>query len=345
MEKPEAPKERVEALLQDKLEDGSVRCNVCQRRCTVPAGGRGWCKTRLNSKGKLYCLTYGKVSSVSINPIEKKPVYHFLPGSQWLSLGSLGCNFRCPGCQNFGIAHMTGPVNTFYASPQDLVDFAIKNSCVGISWTFNEPTLWFEYTLDGARLAKERGLFTNYVTNGYITEESLSLIAPYLDVYRVDVKAFSSEGYGKVANAPDFEGILSVTEKAKDLGIHVEVVTNLIPGLNDDAGQLSGIASWIAKRLGEDTPWHVTGFHPQFKLSHVRPTPPSSIQRALAAGEGAGLRYVYVGNVPGHPRQNTFCASCRALLIERYVMDITKNRMKDGACPECKETVFGKFSY
>ncbi len=344
MEQIETPQDRVEALLQEQLDDGSVRCNVCQRRCVVPAGRRGWCMTRLNSKGRLYSLTYGKVSSASINPIEKKPVYHFLPGSTWFSVGSLGCNFRCPGCQTFEIAHMAGFVSTYHLAPRDLVGFAENQGCSGISWTFNEPTLWFEYTLDGARIAKKRGLCTNYVTNGYITEEALSLIAPHLDVYRVDVKAFSEEGYRKVANVLDFQGILRITEKARSMGLHVEVVTNLIPGLNDDDGQLAGIASWIAERLGEDTPWHVTRFHPQYKLSHLEPTPASSVDRALAAGQGAGLRYVYVGNDPGHPRQSTYCASCGVLLIERYVMEINQNRIVNGACPDCGEAVPGRFT-
>lgn len=344
MKKAEDPQGIVEALLQERLTGESVRCNVCQRRCVIQPHGRGWCNTRLNRGGKLYSLTYGKVSSLSTNPIEKKPVYHFLPGSRWLSLGSLGCNFRCPGCQNFEIAHIVGPVRSDYLSPKDQVALARHHGCDGISWTFNEPSLWFEYTLESARLAKKRGLFTNYVTNGYMTEEALSLIARHLDVYRVDVKAFSQKGYRKVANVDEFSGILSVTEKAKELGIHVEVVTNLIPGLNDDGDQVTGIASWIAERLGADTPWHVTNFYPQYKLSHLEPTPASSLDRAILAGKRAGLRFVYVGNDPGHRLQNTYCPSCEALLIERSLFDVLKNRIEDGKCPECEETIPGKFS-
>jgi len=198
-----------EALLYQKLPDGRVQCGVCQRRCIVAEGERGWCCTRKNRRGRLVSLTYGEVSSVSVNPIEKKPVFHFHPGSRWLSLGGLGCNFRCPGCQNWDIAHFQGGTSrgTSYLSPEEQVELAKARSCIGLSWTFNEPTLWFEYTLDTARIARKHGLFTNYVTNGYITEEAMDLLAPHLDVYRVDIKGFSPTTYKKVAGGVDVEGI------------------------------------------------------------------------------------------------------------------------------------------
>jgi len=298
-----------EAILYDILSDGKVRCNICQRHCTISAGTTGYCWSRINQGGRLYTLIYAQVSSISINPIEKKPVFHFFPGSQWLSLGSFGCNFRCPGCQNWEIAHSSwnssrGKENLI--TPEELVHMAKKHGCLGISWTFNEPAIWLEYTLEGARLAKNQGLFTNYVTNGFITIEALDAIGPYLDVFRVDIKGFSPEAYQKIANVKDFHGILDVTKRAKHRwNMHVEVVSNIIPGINDKDEELSGIASWIREELGEDTPWHVTRFYPHLDLSHLSPTPISTLERGRKIGLDRGLFYVYLGNVPGHAGENT----------------------------------------
>lgn len=334
-----------EAILYEKLKDKKVRCNVCQRRCVTPEGKTGWCMTRLNDGGTLYSLIYGEVSSISINPIEKKPVFHFYPGSRWLSLGSLGCNFRCPGCQNWEIAHWKGGglKGTKYISPEEEIELAVKHGCIGISWTFNEPTIWFEYTLDSARLAKAQGLYTNYVTNGFITEEAFDMIAPFLDVYRVDIKGFSDSTYLKTGHIKGFKGILEITKKARGNGMHVEVVTNVTPGFNDDETELQGIASWIKNTLGPETPWHVTRFSPHLELSHLSPTPLPVLERAWSIGKEEGLWYVYLGNVPGHKRENTYCHNCSELLIERYVFEIIENKIKDGRCPECGTMVPGRF--
>ncbi|MBI5966855.1 MAG: AmmeMemoRadiSam system radical SAM enzyme [Deltaproteobacteria bacterium] len=329
-----------EAILFEKVEDEKVRCNICQRNCVIPGGKRGWCMTRVNYKGTLYSSIYGEVSSLSINPIEKKPVFHFYPGSRWLSLGSLGCNFRCPGCQNWEIAHWKeGPMPSEYISPEGLVSKAKATGCMGISWTFNEPTLWFEYTLDGAKLAKDNGLYTNYVTNGFISERALEMIAPFLDVYRVDIKGFSEKAYSRIGQIKDFEGILKVTEKARQKGMHVEIVTNVIPGFNDQETELRGIASWIKSNLGPDTPWHITRFHPHHRLSHLSPTPISDLEKGWSIGKDGGLWYVYLGNVPGHRNENTFCHRCGELLIERYVFEVIKNRLEEDKCPRCKTQI------
>jgi pyruvate formate lyase activating enzyme len=334
-----------ETLLYDKLSHGKVKCRTCQRGCVIPQGERGWCLSRVNEGGVLYTFLYGEVSSLSINPIEKKPVFHFYPGSRWLSLGSWGCNFRCPGCQNWEIAHWKGErfKGSQYLSPLDQIHLALRHDCTGLSWTFNEPTLWFEYTLDTARLAKENGLYTNYVTNGFITEEALGLLAPYLDVYRVDIKGFSSDTYERLAHLGDYEGILQVTQQAGRYGIHVEVVTNVIPGFNDDEGQLIELASWIRSSLGKDTPWHVTRFYPHLKLAHLRPTPLATLDRVRDLGFQEGLRYVYIGNVPGHKGENTYCHNCSTLLVKRSVFDILENRITDGQCPECGAKIPGRF--
>ena len=337
----------IPALMYETLQDDRVRCAICQHRCIIERGRRGRCKTRINEGGKLYTLIYGRVSSISINPIEKKPVFHFYPGSRWLSLGSLGCNFRCPGCQNWEIAHAKGKgvEGGQFLAPADSIRLAKREGCLGISWTFNEPTIWFEYTLEGAKQAKSEGLFTNYVTNGYITQEALDEIGPYLDLFRVDIKGFSKTTYRRIGHIPDFAGILNVTKRAKERwGMHVEVVTNITPGYNDDPDELRDMARWISKELGDSTPWHVTRFHPHRHLSHLMPTPIKTLERARQIGMEEGLKFVYIGNVPGHPGENTYCPKCGILLIERYVFDITAYNLAHGKCSRCITPIPGRFS-
>lgn len=333
-----------EALLYRRHDGGAVTCLTCQRRCLIPEGQTGWCRTRVNERGRLFSLIYGEVSSLSVNPIEKKPVFHFLPGSRWLSLGSVGCNFRCPGCQNWEIAHWSeGSMFTEYLAPEKSVALAEAMGCAGLSWTFNEPSLWFEYTLDAAKIAKRKGLFTNYVTNGTLTEEAFARLAPYLDVYRVDIKGFRKKTYLALGHLKEFSGIPEITEKAKERGMHVEVVTNVIPGINDSDGELGEIAAWIRNTLGPETPWHVTRYYPQFKLQEVPPTPIARLEGAREIGRAAGLWYVYLGNVPGHRWENTYCHHCGTLLIERYLFDIIESRLANGRCLQCGTEIPGRF--
>ena len=332
-----------EAFLYEKLENEKVKCNTCPRHCVLGEGKKGFCFTRQNKGGRLFSLIYGEVASLSINPIEKKPVFHFYPGSRWLSLGALGCNFRCPGCQNWELSHSRGgPAE--YLSPQELVSLAKSHHCLGISWTFNEPTIWLEYTLDGAKLAREQGLFTNYVTNGYITEEALDAIGPYLDVYRADIKGFSRDSYGRMAHISDFAPILKAVSRAKKRwGMHVEVVTNLTPGYNDDEGELRGIASWIREELGADTPWHITRFFPHLNLSHLEPTPLAALERAKQIAGEAGLHYVYLGNLPAGSGEDTCCHRCGRLLVKRQAFDVLEYKLKEGRCCYCSATIPGRF--
>lgn len=255
----------------------------------IPEGDSGFCRTRLNKGGKLYTLDYGMVSTLAVAPIEKKPFFHFYPGSRWLSLGTLGCNFRCPGCQNWEIAHArvckSGEKKTGraaeYLSAQEMILMAKDRGCKGLSFTYNEPTVWFEYTLDCSKLAKEHDLLTNYVTNGFITSEALDEIGPYLDAFRVDVKGFSEKFYREFLGLSDFRGILEATKRARfKWKMHVEIITNIIPGFSDDESRLRGIAEWIANELGPATPWHVTRFVPHLKLSHIPYTPIDTLERA-----------------------------------------------------------------
>ncbi len=336
-----------EAILYEKLSNSRVRCNICQRRCLIQDKQRGYCRARTNRGGKLYSLIYGVVSSLMVSPIEKKPVYHFYPGSRWLSLGSFGCNFRCPGCQNWDIAHSDVRDEIRMArtiSPEELVRIARKNHCFGISWTYNEPTLWFEYTLEGAKLAKAENFFTNYVTNGFITEEALDVIGPYLDVYRVDLKGFSRDSYKRIANVDDFSGILEVIKRAKEKWkMHVEIVTNVIPGLNDNEEDLRKMAAWICRELGKDTPWHVTRFFPHLKLSHFPPTPVETLEKIRKTGFDQGLNYVYLGNVYGSEGENTFCPNCGRALIIREGLDTKKIYLNQGKCKFCNHPIAGRF--
>jgi len=337
----------IEALLYEKLSNNKVQCHICQRRCMIKDKERGYCRTRINRQGKLHSLIYGLVSTMMISPIEKKPVYHFFPGSPWLSLGSLGCNFRCPGCQNWDIAHsdVKKEINGLrFISPKELIQLAKKSGCLGISWTYNEPTLWFEYTLEGAKLAKMNNFYTNYVTNGFITPEALDLIGSYLDVFRVDLKGFSKDSYKNIANVDDFSGILEVIQRAKKKWkMHVEIVTNVIPGMNDKEEDLKKMASWICEELGEDTPWHVTRFFPHLKLSHVEPTPIRKLEKTREMALRLGLHYVYLGNVWGRKGENTYCAHCGETLIVREGLETKKIQLKNGKCPFCSHPIAGRF--
>ncbi|NIM98438.1 MAG: AmmeMemoRadiSam system radical SAM enzyme [candidate division Zixibacteria bacterium] len=337
-----------EALLYDKLSDETVRCNICQRRCEIRPDRFGYCYTRINKRGRLYSLIYSKVSSFWISPVEKKPLFHFYPGSSWLSLGTLGCNFRCPGCQNWTIAHARMDLNQpgpEEITPEESIALAKSKNCKGISWTYNEPTIWFEYTLDGAKLAKENGLLTHYVTNGFMTPEALDMIGPYLDAFRVDVKGFSRKLYKDMCHVHDFRGILDVTRRAKEKwDMWIEIVTNVTPGYNDDEDQLKDIASWIKDDLGEFTPWHVTQFVPHLKLSHIPATPVSTLEKARKIGLKEGLKYVYLGNIWGHPAENTYCHYCQRPLIERNGFSISRYEIKDGKCPYCRTSIPGRFN-
>jgi len=327
-------------LLYDKLPGGRVKCNVCQRRCNIADGKMGICLTRVNRDGDIYSTIYGVVSSMGVDPIEKKPVYHYLPGTKCFSLGSFGCNFRCVFCQNWEIAFEDGTkipaVAGNHVSPEQAVALAKQYHCDTIAWTYNEPAIWLEYTLDCARLAREQGLRTIYVTNGYMTPEALDVMGPYLDVFRVDLKSFSDDFYRKLINVPNVRGILEIAKKAKDKWkMHVEAVTNIVPTWNDQPENLSAIARWIHDNLGELTPWHVTRFFPCAQLTNVPPTPIETLENARRLGIEAGLKFVYIGNVVSGD-QNTCCPQCNTLLISRFGYETSvKAVTPEGSCANC----------
>ncbi|MFY9813280.1 MAG: AmmeMemoRadiSam system radical SAM enzyme [Dehalococcoidales bacterium] len=326
-----------EALLAEKISGSIVRCNVCRWRCTIQPEQTGVCRMYRNVKGVLYNLNYGLASSVAVDPIEKKPLFHFHPGTQVFSLGGWGCNFHCQDCQNWEISMVKDVLKeSEKISPQTAVDLAKQNHCQGIAWTYNEPSMWFEYTLDTAKLAKQNNLYTVYVTNGYLSPEALDIIGPYLDAWRVDIKGFSDKLYQDLAKITHWRGILETAQRAKKKWqMHVEVVTNIIPTMNDDDAQLGGIAGWIAKELGTETPWHVTRFHPNYMISDLPATPVATLEHAYELGRKAGLKFIYLGNVPGHASETTVCFSCGKPVVERVGYQTNVCGLNESRCKYC----------
>ena len=328
-----------EAMLYKKLPDSRVRCSTCQWRCTINPDKSGVCRMYQNRSGVLYNQNYAKASSVAADPIEKKPLFHFYPGSLAFSIGGWGCNFHCQHCQNWEIS--CPPDNEPWHRSQDIppqmaIDLTRRYHCQGIAWTYNEPTIWFEYTFDSAKLAKENGLYTVYVTNGYITPEALDTIGPYLDAWRVDIKGFTDAFYRDLARIRNWRGILDVAKRAKDKWqMHVEVITNVIPTMNDDDAQLEGIARWIKDELGELTPWHVTRFIPHHHLMHLPATPIATLEHAYDIGRKAGLKFIYAGNVPGHQSENTVCYSCGKLVVRRFGYEAEIVGLDGSKCKFC----------
>jgi len=328
-----------EAMLYDKLADDHVRCRVCPHLCTIAPGRAGVCRARVNRDGALYSVVYDRVCSVAADPIEKKPLYHFFPGSTVLSLGTLGCNFTCGHCQNWQIAHAdpaAGFAELRRLPVRNLPVLCDHNECAGVAWTYNEPTIWFEYVLDGAQVAHEHGLYTVMVTNGYITAEALDVLGPHIDAYRVDVKGFSDKLYHDLCHVKGFQPVLEAAVRAKTRhGCHVEIVTNVIPSVNDDEGSLRAIAEWVVAELGPETPWHVTRFTPYLELAHLSATPIKTLERAIDLGHEAGLHFVYVGNVPGHAGENTYCPSCHRLVVRRTGYAVEDAALRGTYCDMC----------
>ncbi len=313
--------------------NAKVRCNVCAHQCLIPEDGFGICRTRQNRAGKLYTLIYAEASSINADPVEKKPLYHFYPGSYVFSLGTISCNFHCKHCQNWGISTARwGDIQTFAISPEEAVRRAKQAHCDGIAWTYNEPTIWFEYTYDCARLAKAEGLYTVYVTNGYISEEALNEIAPFLDAVNVDVKAFSDSFYKRVCGAR-LEPVLETCKRVLDKQIHLELTYLIIPGYNDTREEIRQFADWVAG-LSTAIPLHFSRFYPAHLMLDVPPTRIETLEMAHELAKDAGIEYVYLGNIPGHQYENTYCPGCGELLILRMDYRV-KRRIRSPRCPAC----------
>ncbi len=328
-----------ESLLQETV-GNKVRCNVCERRCLLVDGGTGWCRTRQNRDGKLFTLIYGSVSSLAPNPIEKKPFYHFHPGTNTLTAGSWSCNFGCPWCQNYSISKVPVPARGEYVSPEKFVAAVGRTGCQGTSISFNEPTLSLEWALDVFRLARPRGYHNTFVTNGYMTPEALELlIGAGLDAMNVDVKgdAAALKRFGK---GIDDEKVWAACKLARARGVHLEITTLVIPTVNDADATLRGIAGRIARELGPQVPWHVSGYYPAYEFT-APPTPPATLLRAWQIGKEAGLDFVYVGNLAGHAYDNTYCPACGERLIHRLGFEILSNKVRHGQCSHCGRRLAG----
>ncbi len=332
-----------EALFYKKLDKNRVECYLCAHKCKINEGKRGFCGVRKNIGGVLYSLVYDKVVSSNIDPIEKKPLFHFYPGSKSYSIATVGCNFRCQHCQNADISQMPHNHNRIIGEtlrPEDIIDDALRHNAKSISYTYTEPTIFYELAYSSAKLAHKNGLKNTFITNGYILEEPLKHISPYLDAANVDLKFFDDGLYKKVC-AAKLKPVLNTLRLMKELNIWVEVTTLIIPGLNDDEKQLKDIADFIFS-LGVGTPWHISAFFPAYKMTDKEPTPVRTMYRARDIGLKKGLRYVYTGNIPYDDGENTYCYNCHKLIIERSGYQIRKYHIKDSKCVYCNAKIDGE---
>jgi pyruvate formate lyase activating enzyme len=335
----------METLIYERLEQKRVKCGICNHFCVIKNGKRGICGVRENQDGALVSLVYPKLIATGTDPIEKKPIFHLKPGSLSYSIATVGCNFKCAFCQNADIAQIgpdvAGRVPGKPVSPGAIVKAAVQNGCESIAYTYTEPTVFFELALETAQLARQAGLFNIFVTNGYMSSRVLEMVSPYLDAANVDLKAFNDRFYQihcKARLAPVKENI----KLMKAMGILVEITTLLIPGLNDNEDEIRSMARFIARDLGQETPWHISRFHPCHQMTDRPPTPVSALDKARDAGRAAGLRYVYIGNVPGGSGENTCCHSCGAVLVKRRGYQV-QNFIPgpEGGCPQCGTRAYG----
>ena len=333
-----------EAYLWEPLTEGQVRCGLCNHRCRIKEGKRGLCSVRQNVAGRLESLVYGKIIARHVDPIEKKPLFHVLPGTLSYSIATVGCNFKCRFCQNADIAQFPsdrkGLIMGDVAAPEEIVADARKTGCATIAYTYTEPTIYFEFAADTAALAHKEGIRNVFVTNGYMTPEALQQVSSDLDAANVDLKAFSDRFYKEMC-AARLAPVLETLRLMKQHGVFVEVTTLIIPGANDDPAELGELADFLVKDLGPETPWHISRFHPTYRLTDRPPTPVQTLRKAREIGLAAGLRYVYTGNVPGDEAESTFCYGCGEILIERWGFSVRKNRLQEGKCPDCGAQIDG----
>ncbi|HHT9128337.1 MAG TPA: AmmeMemoRadiSam system radical SAM enzyme, partial [Candidatus Wujingus californicus] len=317
-----------EAMFFEKLENEKVKCNLCRHHCIIANGKKGICRVRENHEGILYSLVYRKLISDNIDPIEKKPLYHFYPGTTSFSIATVGCNFRCLNCQNYEISQLPKDHEQIIGrdiAPEKIVEDALSYNCKSISYTYTEPTIFFEYAYEVAKIASSKSIKNVFVTNGYITRGALKEIKPYLHAANIDLKSFSNETYKKICGAK-LEEVLDCIRSYKEMGIWIEITTLIIPEVNDSISELKQIANFICS-VGPEIPWHVSRFYPRYRLIEKPPTPIELLSTARQIGIEAGLRYVYEGNVPGDGGENTYCYKCKKLLIKRYGYQILINNI------------------
>jgi pyruvate formate lyase activating enzyme len=331
-----------EAMLYEKLNDKEVRCHLCAHQCKIKDSQFGLCGVRENIDGILYTLVYAEAIAANVDPIEKKPFYHFFPGSFAYSIATIGCNFKCGFCQNWQISQVSKKERFFEGPklmPEKIIEEAKRNKCKSISYTYTEPTIFFEYAYDTARLAKQEGLYNNFVTNGYMSEEALKAISPYLDAANVDLKSFREKFYNKICKAR-LSPVLDSIRLMKKLNIWIEITTLLIPNENDSEEELTDIAQFIAS-IGKEIPWHISRFHPNYQFLDYEATSLKTLKKALEIGKMEGLRYVYLGNVL--EETDTYCYNCGKSLIKRTYFSPEVNYIKEGRCSFCNSSIDGLF--
>ena len=340
---PSPPSEEapIEARYYTKLDGKRVQCQLCFRRCTIAQGKRGECGVRENRGGTLYSLVYGQPCAIQIDPVEKEPLYHMLPGTTTLCLGTAGCNLKCIFCHNWHMSVKT-PEETHNVplSPEEAVNKTFQYGCSSMSFTYNEPTVFYEYMYDVAKLAQERGLWTYFHTNGALNPEPLRKLLKHMDAVCVDLKGFTSEFYRETSNS-ELEPVLSTLKTIREEGVHLEIVNLVIPSLNDNPKDIERMCHWIRDNLGEDVPLHFSRFFPTYKLLKLPPTPIETLEMARQIALDAGLHYVSIGNVPGHIANNTFCPQCGRILIERVHFSVISNHIEEGRCPFCGHQIPG----
>jgi pyruvate formate lyase activating enzyme len=333
-----------EAMFYEKLDRQDVRCLLCSRECIITEGKRGFCRNRENRRGKLYTLVYGRPAVVDIGPIEKAPLYHFIPGHFRLCITCASCNLRCKHCQNWHLSQKSfEELDHFSYSPSEIVHQAKKQGLDSVSFTYTEPTVYYEYLYDISVTARENGMKTSIVSNGYINREPLLKLLTVLDAVKIDLKGFSEEFYKEACSAtlkPVLESLLTVKKE----NVWLEIVNLVIPTLNDDPKMIDEMCRWIKENLGVDTPLHFTRFHPDYKLTHLSPTPVSTLESAYEIAKKNGLRYVYIGNVPGHIYNSTYCPSCNRNVIHRMHMDVIEMNLVNGKCKFCNTRLQGKWT-
>jgi pyruvate formate lyase activating enzyme len=322
-----------------KADGDKIVCELCPHFCKISDGKVGVCNVRQNRKGKLYSLIYGKLTSIAPDPIEKKPLFHFYPGTSVLSFGTVGCNYSCPFCQNYSISQAKpGDTRLRNLDPKNVVNLVKKYGCEGVAWTYNEPAIWHEFAYDCSKLVKDAGYYSLYVTNGYINEEPLRDIAPYLDAMNIDLKSLKEDFYKKLCKAK-VQPVLDTCILAKELGIHIELTNLIIPDENDRKEDFEEFTSWAVENLGPEVPVHFSRFHPDYKMLDRPRTPIKTLQLATDVAEKAGLKYIYVGNVPSNDWENTYCPNCGNKVIGRWGFSISKYDLDGDKCKKCGEAV------
>ena len=332
------------AMFYKKLDESRVQCLLCPRRCLINQGDRGHCRTRENRKGELFTMSFGRVAALNNDPIEKKPFFHFHPGTMVLSAAAAGCNIHCKFCQNWQLSQAAPEdVRATFAPPDKLVHLALKNNIPSLAFTYSEPSIFFEFMYETAREARDKGINFTVVSNGYINHEAAARLAPHVSAYKIDLKSFSDDFYRDYCQAR-LAPVLKTLETLAASGVWLEIVNLVLPTANDSEKEIRAMASWIKNNLGDSTPIHFTRFHPMYRLLNLPPTPVSTLEACHASAAAEGLKYVYVGNVPGHPLESTYCHTCGAEVIKRTGLWAAESYLEQGRCPKCRTVIPGVWS-